>query len=89
MDPYEIWLLLIGLVCFGAAWVPHVVHGKPISFPIVYVAFGAAVFSLPLGLWEYDPRRHRVLTERLTELIVIVALTGVGLKRVEAPVANA
>ncbi len=80
MDPYVTWLLLIGVACFGAAWVPHLVRGRPISFPILYVALGAAVFSLPIGLPVPDPLSHRELIERFSELVVIVSLTGVALK---------
>lgn len=80
MDSYVVWLLLLGLAWFGAAWIPHVVHGAPISLPIIYVVFGGILFSLPTGLKSPDPLRDPLLTERLSELLVIVSLTGVGLK---------
>src|SRR5687768_3823818 len=80
MDPYIVSMLLIGVACFGAAWVPHLVRGRPISFPIIYVGLGAAVFWLPIGLPVPDPLKYRELTERFSELVVIVSLTGVGLK---------
>lgn len=80
METYEIWMLIVGIACFGAAWLPHLLHGKPISFPVVYVGFGAVVFTLPLGLNLPDPFEYPVETERLTELVVILALMGVGLK---------
>lgn len=73
-------MLVVGISCFGAAWLPHLLRGKPISFPVVYVGFGAIVFSLPLGLNLPDPFEYPVETERVTELVVILALMGVGLK---------
>ena len=80
MDTYVVWLLLLGFAWFGAAWLPHVIRGAPISLPIVYVLVGGIVFSLPIGLQPPDPERDNELTLRLSELLVIVSLTGVGLK---------
>ena len=80
MESYNLWMLVIGISCFGAAWLPHLLRGKPISFPIASVAFGAILFSLPLPLYAPDPLKHPHVAEHLTELIVIVALMGVGLK---------
>lgn len=80
MEPYAIWMLIIGVSFFGAAWIPYLLRGKPLSFPIVCVAFGAIGFSLPLGIEAPDPVGSPELAERLTELVVILALMGVGLK---------
>lgn len=80
MDAYEIWMLLLGISCFGAAWLPHLLRGKPVSFPLIYVGFGAVVVLLPLGVVIPDPMQYPHFTERLTELVVILALMGVGLK---------
>jgi hypothetical protein len=52
----------------------------PLSLPIICVAFGFALFSIPGTGAEPDLLEHPHLTERLTELIVIVALMGAGLK---------
>lgn len=80
MDRYEIWLLLLGIACFGAAWLPHLLRGKPISFPLIYVSFGALIVILPFGVRMPSPLEYPHLTERLTELVVILALMGAGLK---------
>lgn len=80
MDAYILWLLVLGVGCFGAAWVPHLVYGRPISLPIIYVALGALLFAIPSPLRDPDPLQSLELTERLSELLVIVSLTGVGLK---------
>ena len=44
------------------------------------LGLGFAAFALPLGLESPDPLEQGKLTERLTELAVIVALMGAGLK---------
>ena len=77
---YELIVALLGLAFMGAAWLPRFLQGRPLSFPIFYVGLGAVLFSLPLGLPDPHPLRNRELTERFTELLIIVALMGAGLK---------
>jgi NhaP-type Na+/H+ or K+/H+ antiporter len=80
MAAYEAALLLIGIAIFGAVVLPRRLSDKPMSFPMIYVAAGILVFSLPLGVEIPDPIEHAELTERLTEFVVIIALMGAGLK---------
>lgn len=79
-DPYEVMLTVAGLAFLGAVVLPRVLRSWPLSLPILYVAAGALIFRLPLGLGLIDPLRHAGIVERATELVVIVALTGAGLK---------
>ncbi len=54
-----------------------------VSLPIIYVAFGFTVFSLPLDLPLMNPedaRLDRHVMEYITEFIVIVSLAATGLK---------
>lgn len=85
VDLYEVGLAVVGLAALGAAALPRVLAERPLSFPIVFVGLGMAAFALPLGLDPPDPLEHTVLAERLTELGVIVALTGAGLKLDRVP----
>ncbi|WP_276253819.1 cation:proton antiporter [Halomontanus rarus] len=80
MALYEVGLVIGGIAVLGAVVLPRLLDRRPISFPIVYVLFGAVVFSLPLGLPTPNPLEYGSITERLTELGVIVALMGAGLK---------
>jgi NhaP-type Na+/H+ or K+/H+ antiporter len=80
MDTYILGITLAGVAILGAAVVPRLLDGRPLSFPAVYVGLGFVVFSLPLGLDPPDPLRDQELTERLTELVVIVSLMGAGLR---------
>jgi NhaP-type Na+/H+ or K+/H+ antiporter len=80
MAAYETALLLIGIAIFGAVVLPRLLSDKPMSFPMIYVAAGVVLFSLPLGLEIPDPVEHGELAERLTEFVVIIALMGAGLK---------
>ncbi len=80
MDTYILGLTIAGIAIMGAAVVPRLLAGRPLSFPAVYVGVGFVVFSLPLGLDPPDPLRDGELTLRLTELVVIVSLMGAGLR---------
>ena len=48
--------------------------------PMIAVAAGMALFALPLGFDGPRPGADDDIAERLTELVVIVSLTGAGLK---------
>ncbi|HEV7270877.1 cation:proton antiporter [Pseudoxanthomonas sp.] len=80
MDAYVLALTLIGLALLGAAWMPHLLARHPLTLPIIYVLVGAGLYALPLPLPPADPMRFPGVAERLTELAVLVALTGVGLR---------
>lgn len=80
IDPYEAALTVGGFAALLAAWIPAYTSRRPLSLPIVLVAVGALFFLLPFGLPRPDPRSHVEITEHATELVVIVALMGAGLK---------
>lgn len=80
MASYEFALLFIGFAILGAVALPRLVSDKPMSFPMIYVIAGVVLFALPLGIELPDPVEHAEYTERLTELVVIIALMGAGLK---------
>lgn len=71
-------VIAVGLLAVSA--VPRLVHGRPMSFPMVLLGLGAAAFALPLGLPTPDPVRYGQVAEYLTEVVVIVALTNAGLR---------
>ena len=80
MAVYEIALLVTSFAILGAVVLPRIMSDKPMSFPLLYVGFGAFIFSLPLGVSVPDPATNPELTTRLTELVIIVSLMGAGLK---------
>ncbi len=84
MDPYKLTLTLVGLILLGAAWTPHLLKRHPVTFPMLYVALGVVVYALPLPLPPADPLRYPIIAERLTELAVLIALVGAGL-RIDKP----
>ncbi|MFC4989500.1 cation:proton antiporter [Saliphagus infecundisoli] len=80
MSPYDVFLVIVALGLFGAIVLPRRLAGKPLSLPIVYVALGAVLFTVVPGAPAVDPVATPAATERLAELVVIVALMGAGLK---------
>jgi len=79
-EPYVVWLVGAGFLIALVAWLPLVLKRVPLSLPIVCIGIGAGVFSLPAVALEPSPLEHPHVTERLTELVVIIALMGAGLK---------
>lgn len=80
MDPYKFFLLLAGAALLGAAWLPYLLRRQAMSFPVVYVALGALLYLPDLPLPPPDPLRNGVIVERFTELTVLVALLGAGIR---------
>lgn len=73
-------IAVFGLVALGMALLPRLLRQRPLSFPLIYVTAGFALFQLPIGLPEIDPIADSKAALHLTEIGVIVALFGVGLK---------
>ncbi len=79
-DPYIVFLTGFGALIALVAWLPLALKRLPLSLPIVCVAIGAAIFSLPQMWVSPLPANFPEATERFTELVVIIALMGAGLK---------
>jgi NhaP-type Na+/H+ or K+/H+ antiporter len=80
LDSYLVILAGFGIVVLLTAWLPMVLKELPLSLPIFCVLLGIGVFSIEGAGREPTPFDHPELTERLSELVVIVALMGAGLK---------
>ncbi|MFC0339585.1 cation:proton antiporter [Paracoccus niistensis] len=79
-DPYILVLTGAGFLIALVAWLPLALRRMPLSLPIVCIALGAAVFSLPGARLVPSPLDHPEFTERFAEFVVIIALMGAGLK---------
>ncbi|GAB1692761.1 hypothetical protein [Krasilnikovia sp. M28-CT-15] len=58
----------------------RVLERRPLSLPIAFLALRLGCLRPAAGLPDQNPLRHPQLTEHLTEICVIVALMGAGLK---------
>ncbi|MFH5923399.1 cation:proton antiporter [Roseomonas xinghualingensis] len=79
-EPYILAFTGFGVLIALVAWLPLVLKRLPLSLPIVCIALGAALFSLPQVTLSPLPLDYPEVTERFTELVVIIALMGAGLK---------
>lgn len=81
MSEWTILVAAFGAVVLLTAWLPMVMKGLPLSLPMACVGLGAAAFALPVAPdLSPHPADDEAITERLTELVVIVALMGAGLR---------
>lgn len=79
-DPYILFLLGLGFISLLIAWLPLALKELPLSLAIICVGIGAAIFGSGVLSFDPSPRTWDTVTERLTEMVVIVALMGAGLK---------
>ncbi len=79
-EPYILVLTGMGLLTALVVWLPLALKKLPLSLPIVCIALGAALFSLPQVTLRPLPFLYPEIAERFSEFIVIIALMGAGLK---------
>jgi len=79
-QPYILWLTGAGVLIALVAWLPLALKRAPLSLPIICISIGAAIFSIPSVSLVPLPFTYPRITERFTELVVIIALMGAGLK---------
>ncbi|PDQ18300.1 cation transporter [Mesorhizobium sanjuanii] len=81
MQSYALLLAVFGAIVLLTAWLPMLLKRLPLSLPMVCIGIGVLlVWSSFSPLVGVNPLENRILTERLTEFVVIVALMGAGLK---------
>ena len=80
MDLLDLTYALIGVGALLAGLLPRLLADRPLSMPIVFLGLGVLVFAVVPDLPDPDPLAHPEIAVRLTEIGVIVALMGAGLK---------
>ena len=81
VESYFVVISVFGAVILITAWLPLVLKKLPLSLPIACIALGVLLALSPVSyVVEANPLENRALTERLTELVVIISLMGAGLK---------
>jgi NhaP-type Na+/H+ or K+/H+ antiporter len=80
MDSYIYVLTGFGALVLLTAWLPLLLKELPQSLPIVCVGLGAVLFAFAGEGVGPHPVEHLAITERLTELVILIALMGAGLK---------
>ncbi|KUG08490.1 cation:proton antiporter [Solirubrum puertoriconensis] len=80
MSIYPVMLAVLGIAILGVSWLPSLLAKYPLSYPVLFIALGLGVYALPLDWPAAEPLLHKKLVTHLSEICVIVALTGTGLK---------
>ncbi len=79
-DPYDLFLVALGVAVLAAAALPTLLARRPLSLPIIHLVAGAALFGLVTGLPDPDPLGDDAVLERISEIVVIISLMGAGLR---------
>jgi len=81
MDTFIVTLSVLGVVVLLTAWLPLVLKRLPLSLPILCLIIGVLLAWSPYPILpSFNPLENRAFTERMTEVVVIIALMGAGLK---------
>lgn len=80
MEPYIAFLLGFGALILVVSWAPVGLKRAPVSLAMLCIGLGVLCFGSGLLDFRPDPRTWDTVTERLTELVVIISLMGAGLK---------
>lgn len=78
--PHEALLCGIGSVILLVAWLPLLLRKLPLSLPIIGLIAGMALSLTPWLDVTPSALAHDRTAERLTEIVVLVALMGAGLR---------
>jgi len=84
VDTGEVIYLVVGVGLLLAAALPRLAQGRAFSAPMLFLLLGVVLGLLPLDLpplivGAQATEQARAWTEHITEVVVIVALFGVGL----------
>ncbi|MFI6226759.1 cation:proton antiporter [Micromonospora echinospora] len=80
MEPVDVAFAVLGVGALLAGILPRMLERRPLSMPIAFLGLGMLIFLLPTGLPVPDPLAYPAVATHLTEVGVIVALMGAGLK---------
>ncbi|MEQ8256680.1 MAG: cation:proton antiporter [Roseovarius confluentis] len=81
LDPYHIALAVTGVIVISARWLPRLVsRAEPVFAPLMILFGAGAAMLIPAAAFMPDPREAPLLWEKMSELAVIVALFGTGMR---------
>ncbi|WP_420125964.1 cation:proton antiporter [Longimicrobium sp.] len=75
-----VWFVVVGLLFVVMALAGSVLKRLPLSTSMLYLAAGAALGPLGVGLLHVDVYEQSEIWERVTEIAVVVSLFAAGLK---------
>nr|WP_294924482.1 sodium:proton antiporter [uncultured Flavobacterium sp.] len=79
-EPYNYYLLAGGIITLLAAIIPNVFEKKHLTPPIIYLFIGILIAFAGRKYTDFDVMQHSNIIRRVSEFVVIIALTNAGLK---------
>ena len=79
IEHYNMLLLATGFIALLAAIIPVITQRKIISAPVVYMLLGIGIYFIFLHYF-FNPMEYMEVIKKVTEFVVIIALTNAGLK---------
>ncbi|TDO82806.1 NhaP-type Na+/H+ or K+/H+ antiporter [Flavobacterium chryseum] len=79
-ESYNFYLLAGGTITLLAAVIPNVFDKKQLTPPIIYIFIGIAIAFAGRQYTDFDVMQHTDIIRRVSEFVVIIALTNAGLK---------
>ncbi len=81
LNPYHVALVAIGLIAIAARWLPRLISTRePAAAPLMILFGTAAALFIPNFPPIPDPRENPVPWELVSEMAVIIALFGAGMR---------
>jgi len=80
LEYYNYYLVAAGIITLLAAVIPNVFRKKWLTPPILYILIGIAIAFAGRDYTDFDIMMHSNTIRRVSEFVVIVALTNAGLK---------
>ncbi|HSM42681.1 MAG TPA: cation:proton antiporter [Afifellaceae bacterium] len=81
LEPYHIALAVVGAIIIAAQWLPRLISRRePAAAPVMILFGAAAALLIPNMPVVPDPRQSPLPWEVISELTVIVALFGAGMR---------
>ena len=80
LETYNYYLLAAGIITLLAAVVPNVLRKRHLTPPVLYLLIGAGIALAGKEYTDFDVMQHTNLIRRMSEFVVLVALTNAGLK---------
>jgi NhaP-type Na+/H+ or K+/H+ antiporter len=79
-ETYNLNLMIIGVAILAASVLPRILSEYPLSMPIILLTSGYFVYLLPFNSPVPHYNLHSNYIEHFTEMAVIIAIMGSGLK---------
>ncbi len=79
-DPYNLHLLLAGMITLLAATIPNLLKSRNITAPIIYLIIGIVIYYVTDSYSAIESLNNVDTIRKISEFVVLVSLVNAGLK---------